>query len=259
MNVTDIQRELAAKVSAEIRVEPDGADRLRIRNPFQFDDGDHFNIVLRREGAGWVFTDEGTTYAHLSYAGVDLDDLDCGRRRAILERTLSAFGVLDREGELLVRPAGDHYAGALFSLIQTMHKVSDLRFLSREVARDTFQEDFRALMEECIPPDRLTFDWRHPVHDPSGIYPVDCRVNGGDVPLFVYALLSDHKTGIATIALLTFERWRLPHRSLGLFRNQEEIERKALARFTDVCDRQFSSLETNRERIAQYLAEVLRH
>ena len=36
--------------------------------PFRFDDGDHITIVLKKkEQAGWVLSDEGHTYMHLTY------------------------------------------------------------------------------------------------------------------------------------------------------------------------------------------------
>jgi len=45
---------------------------------------------------------------------------------------------------------------------------------------------------------------------------------------------------------------------MGVFEEQESISRKTLARFTDVCDKAFSSLEEeNRERIAKFLDRIL--
>ena len=44
---------------------------------------------------------------------------------------------------------------------------------------------------------------------------------------------------------------------MAVFEDQESINRKVLARFSDVCDKQFSSLGTNRNRIERYLQEIL--
>ena len=67
----------------------------------------------------------------------------------------------------------------------------------------------------------------------------------------------DDRTRDATIALLQFEKWGMTHQSLGVFEDQEEVNRKVLARFTDVCEKQFSSLTGNRDRIMRFLRELI--
>ena len=76
-------------------------------------------------------------------------------------------------------------------------------------------------------------------------------------PLLVYALPGDDKVKDATISLLMFEKWKRTFRSMAIFEAQEDIGRQTLARFTDVCEKTYSSLEGNKDRIATYLDEVL--
>lgn len=128
----------------------------------------------------------------------------------------------------------------------------------RERVRSTFMEDFRSFMEEKVPENRRKFDWNDAQHDPDGKYIVDCRVNGMARPLLVYALPGDDKVRDATIGLLQLERWGVQFRSVGVFEDQEEINRKVLARFSDVCEKQYSSLAANKDRIGKYLEEALR-
>jgi hypothetical protein len=256
MTTKTIERDFRQKVSAQVNLLTEGRMRYRVLTPFHFEDGDHLAIVLKQEAGQWVLTDEGHTYMHLTY-DLDENSLHRGTRQQIISNALSAFSVEDLEGELRVPITGEEYGDALYDFIQALLKISDVTYLSRERVKSTFMEDFRSFMEEQVPSERRQFNWRHPQFDPEGTYPVDCYVNGMAKPLLVFALPNDNKTRDATITLLQFERWGQPFRSMSIFENQEEINRKVLARFSDAGDKQYSSLAANRGRIIRYLKEVI--
>ena len=256
MTIETIEREFHEKVSGMIRIAAEGIERYRVFTPFLFEDGDHLAIVLKKERLRWVLSDEAHTYMHLTY-DLDEKDLQRGTRQKIIANALSTFQVEDREGELVLDIPEERYGDALYSFVQALLKITDVTYLSRERVRSTFLEDFQALMNENVPEERRIFDWHDSTHDPQGMYTVDCRINGMPRPLFVHALPGDDKTRDATIALLQFEKWGITHRSLAIFEDQESINRKVLARFSDVCEKQFSTLTANRERIRRFLQQVV--
>lgn len=252
MSIGTIEHDFKSRVSEQVELAPEGLDRYRVLTPFRFDDGDHLAIVLRRDGAGWTLSDEAHTYMHLTY-DMDEQDLQRGTRQQIISNALSVFHIEDHDGELVLDVQDGKYGDALYSFVQALLKIADVTYLSRERTRSTFLEDFQAVLTEVVPEERRTFKWYDSRYDPQGMYTVDCRVNGMHRPLFVHALANDRKTRDATISLLQFEKWDIPFRSLAIFEDQESINRKVLARFSDVCEKQFSSLTGNRDQITKFL------
>lgn len=252
-----IEREFREKVCSEIRLHPEGIGRFRVFTPFLYDDGDNLSIVLKRSPSGsWILSDEGHTFMRLTY-DLDEKDLQRGTRQKIIANSLAYFNVQDRDGEFLVEVPDQQFGDALYSFVQALIHISDVSYLSRERVRSTFLEDSRAFLTRVIPRGRLAFDWHDPELDSQGKYQVDCRIEASPTPLFTYALANDDQVRDATIALLQFEKWGLEFRCLGIFEDQERIGRKVLSRFTDVCERQFSSLSSNTDRIEGYLRKAV--
>jgi hypothetical protein len=256
MNTITLEQEMRQKICSQIELQPEGLDRYRVISPFMFDDGDHLVIVLKKVVNQWLLTDEGHTYMHLTY-DLEEKDLRHGSRQSIIAQALSMFSVSDRDGELILEVPPDAFGDALYSFIQALLRICDVTYLNRELVYSTFIEDFRSFTEKSVPAERREFNWHHPQLDPIANYPVDLRINGTETPVFVYAINNDNKARDVTISLLKFELWKLQYHSISIFENQEDINRQVLARLSDVCEKQFSSLDVNKDRITQYLSAMM--
>lgn len=256
MNITDIEQDFQKKVCDKIRLLPEGLSRYLVIHPFTFDDGDHYVVVLKHVGGEWQLSDEGHTIMHLSYEDIDLGR---GGYREIVNNTVSAFGLVNREGELTLPVPEMRFGDALFSYIQALVKISDVKYLERERVRSLFMEEFKGFLTELIPEPRRRFDYYHPERDPRRVYPVDCCAETRNRPLFIFGITSDSKCQTATNIIYWWERQGEAFNVMAIHENMEEINSRVLARFSDVCGKQFSNLPTNRDRITTFVEESLIH
>lgn len=250
-----IERDFKSKVVADLRLIPEGLDRFVVETPMTFDDGDALPIVLKKESDRWILTDEGHTFLQLSYVLTDVELRTAGRRE-IIDRALSNFPIENRNGELVLPIPGTEYGNALYSFVEALFKVDAVRYLTRERVHSTFVQDVKNLIATFSTPQRVTYDWHDPDRDPTGIYPVDCRVNGTAEPVFIMALNSEERVSVATISLLKFEQWKLNYKSVGIYDEMEKYSNKTIARFADVVGKTFSNLDEARSKLPRFFPEL---
>jgi len=129
MDIESLEKEFRKKVCDEIEIIGEGKDRFVVATPFTFEDGDNLNTILKKNGAGWYFTDEGHTFMHLSYDDMDFER---GKRKEIIDSILKTHYLENDNGELKC-PVEDNYFGdAFYTFIQGLIKVTDIAFTRRE-------------------------------------------------------------------------------------------------------------------------------
>ena len=253
MDNQELLNDFRKKVCDSVDLVQEGLDRFLVKTPFTFEDGDVLKVVLVREGNEWYLTDEGHTFMHISYDEVDIE---AKTRRRLLDQVLATYKVENRDGELRAQLKEDHMGDSLFSFVQALTKISDLTYMTREHVRTLFLEEFQSYISETVPKERVIFGYVDQLHDPKGDYLVDVMIRTETKPLFVFAMKNDNQVRDATIKLLYLETQDVEFKGVGVFERQEDVNRKVLARFTNVCERQFSSLQGMKERFPALVADV---
>ncbi|ADN36292.1 Domain of unknown function DUF1828 [Methanolacinia petrolearia DSM 11571] len=256
MTEEQILKSFKSVVCSDIRIVEEGLNRFHVFTPFRFNDGDRYLIILKKKQSRWVLSDEGHTFMHLSYK-LDMEALSEGTRFDIVNSAKEEFSVNEDDGELYVEIPDEEYGHSLFNLIQAISKIYDTSFLSRDRVKTTFIEDLKETIQGFIPKESISYNWHHPTLDTDAKYPVDYRIDGGSVPIFIFALNSDKKIDDATITILWHEKMKIKFYSIGIYEKQESNNRKSVARLTDVCDRSFSSLPDNISRIEKIFSEQI--
>jgi hypothetical protein len=95
-------------------------------------------IYARKEGAGYMLTDDGYTMSDLVSSGCQLDS---PKRQDLLKTTLAGFGVqLDRD-QLIVHTTPENFSLKKHTIIQAMLAVNDLFYLASPFVASLFVED----------------------------------------------------------------------------------------------------------------------
>jgi hypothetical protein len=256
----DIIRAFKESACGEIDLTSSGINRYLVQIPFTFTDGDHYVVILRQEGQQWVLSDDGHTFMHLSYELREME-FEEGNRRKRIDEVLSSYQIENRDGELVLTIPLERFGDALFTFVQAITRITDITFLDRATVKSTFREDFNELVSEKAREagiHGITFGYAHPVDDPQGKYPVDARLIGVTTQqVLVFAVGNDDQCQTATVVLHQWEKWGEHFHSIAVFRDQTEINRQYLARFSDVLDRQLPSLDSAKDRLQRVFTDLL--
>ncbi len=270
--VVSFAEQFKSAICRGIELAEDSPDRYTIDVPFMFDDGDHYVIIAERDGEDWALTDEGHTLMHLSYA---MPKFNSKRPKEIIDRVLRMHRVENERGELRKLFKPEHAADALFGFAQAITQVMDTAFLAQRArvaqrarataalelvadsALPSFRTDFRSIVASAGRRWHVDSNYVHPRHDPTGLYPVDARVNGVErAQVLIFAFSNDTECQLATITQNRWREWGEQFRSVGIFPHPDVVSRDVLTRFTDVGDER-PPYTYGLEDAYRYLPEVL--
>ncbi|MFM9967924.1 MAG: DUF1829 domain-containing protein [Burkholderiales bacterium] len=121
-----------------------GGDWVEVTTPHMDRHNDYLQFYIRKDGNGYVLTDDGYIISDLISSGCPLDS---PKRQELLTTTLAGFGVQVDGEQLLIRATPDNFSFKKHNLIQAMLAVNDLFYLASPYVASLFYEDVMQWMD----------------------------------------------------------------------------------------------------------------
>jgi len=119
----------------------------RVMTPHLDRHNDQIDFYIRRDGAGYLLSDDGATIDDLIMSGCSMDS---PKRRELLTITLNGFGVQlgDNKEALTIRATPENFPVKKHNLVQAMLAVNDMFYLAQSHVKSLFYEDVAAWLDE---------------------------------------------------------------------------------------------------------------
>lgn len=239
MDIASVQESLRRRLAAGFDVYRRRPGDYQIILPILHEDGDMVDIYLRDSPKDETYVricDYGMTLMRLSYTFDPTTDA----RRRILDSILIDNGVQNDNGNLYIDTPADMIYESVLQFAGCVQKVCNMRYWNRETVRRAFYDDLEeyittALNQFSPVPDQA------PIHD----YPitVDWSLTQNDRSFYVFGVRGNDKAKNVAIALLEFQKARLPFISLVVHENMEDLGGKERTYLTRNADTQYPILD----------------
>lgn len=207
--------------------------------PVFHEDGDMVDVYLTNSQGGNGKTrilDCGMTLMKLSYTY----DLNSPSREQIFNTILTQNGINDQDGNLYLDTSDEYIYQNIMQFIGCQQKILNMRLWQREIIRSLFFEKLNGFIES-----ELKQFYPQKAIAPLESYPiieVDYSFVFSAKPFYLFGVNNKDKAKNSAIALLEFQKAKLPFISMIVHENIEDLPEKDQIYLTQNADKQFPTL-----------------
>ena len=248
--MTALENRFKTSVCSNIELEALGVGEYLVHTGFTYSDGDEFHIVLDTKGERWSLSDEGHTFMWLSYEEFNWTET----REDLLRRIISSNSVELNQDEIAIGFSPDDAGPALYSLIQAIMQVSDLRIMSTDRVANTLIEDLKEWFTSSKFSERCRFGQE--IRTSKGSYSTDILIDGR-TPIVVLGITNVLRCKEAMITMLGLSEASLNYKFLIIIDEGADIPQKEESRAINRADRPIKGLnEEAKEIMERYIRDV---
>ena len=253
MNIQSVKTALASRLAGGFDFYERRTGKHQLIIPICHEDSDMVDIYLTDspKGEGWArICDFGMTLMRLSYTY----DINTPARQRIFDGILINNDVQNDGGNLYLDARLDMLYEGVLQFAGCVQKVCNMRFWSRETIRSAFYDDLKAYittdLERFSPAEAVT-----PIED----YPaasVDWALQHNARAFYVFGVRGNDKANRTAVALLEFQKAKLPFTSLVIHEDMDSLGRNEILRLTKNADRQYPALGDFKERASDDIVRL---
>lgn len=229
---------------------------FKVLIPFFYEDGDMYDIFVEESPQNTSLlriSDYGLTIMKLSYNF----DIDTPRKREVLESTVMQNRCNLKEGMVFLDVLPAQFAMGIYQFAQVISKINAMDMLSYDVVQSVFYD----YLDDCMINNFKEFSYKKeylPTRDKQLIVDYQIPSKSENVkPLFIFGVNENTKASKVVISCLSFQKQRIPFRSLVIHEDFESLSSFYRNQITNTADKQFTSLDDFKAEGVDYITREL--
>ena len=213
-------------------------DIYQIMLPIYHEDGDMIDLFIHEiEDNVFILSDFGLTLQRLAYSY----DIDTPNKEMILQKIISENRLSEQDGKIFLPTNLENLYFDIMHITQTYAKIGSMRYFKRGVIENLFFEIlddfiFTELQEFKPQKNVLPIPHREDLEADYSFQP-----NGK--PVYLFGVKDVSKARLATLNYQAYLLENIKYHGWVVTENFEALPRKDKLRLTNICDKQFTSLD----------------
>lgn len=206
--------------------------------PIYHEDGDMIDLFITPLAKNkFALCDYGLTLQRLSYSY----DIDTENKETILQKILSENKLTEQEGNICLETKPETLYSDIMHITQAYAKIGSMRYFKREVIENLFFE----ILDEYIFSDLKDFNPQKkvlPIPERDDLE-ADYSFQPNGKPVYLFGVKDVSKARLVTLSYQAYLLNQIKYHGWVVTENFEALPRKDKLRLTNVCDKQFTSLD----------------
>lgn len=224
--------------NGKVSVKKKRPDIYQIMLPIYHEDGDMVDLFIHVIGDNnFILSDFGLTLQRLAYSY----DIDTPNKEMILQKIILENGLAEEEGKIFLPTNLENLYFDILHITQTYAKIGSMRYFKRGVIENLFFE----ILDDFIFTELKEF------HPQKNVLPIphredleaDYSFQPNGKPVYLFGVKDVSKARLATLNYQAYLLENIKYHGWVVTENFEALPRKDKLRLTNICDKQFTSLD----------------